>query len=132
MTSHDLPCELGATAPYPRYTPYLCPRYTPLPSLPPSTLGEFEAAFAQYDAGLRLDHHPRISSWLEAERRKPQYLTDAAHAGPRAVVSKLAAAVRANDVRRLALVLGRCPAQVLPPPYPCYRPLTLATAPYPC
>ena len=72
-------------------------------------LSDYEAAFVQYDAGLRLEHHPRIAAWLEAERHKPEYAT---HAGPRALVRRLAAAVRANDVRRLELVLGRCPAQV--------------------
>ncbi len=72
-------------------------------------MSDYEAAFVQYDAGLGLEHHPRIEAWLEAERHKPEYAT---HAGPRALVARLAAAVRANDVRRLALVLGRCPAQV--------------------
>lgn len=71
-------------------------------------MSDYEAAFAQYDAGLGIEHHPRIEAWLEAERHKPEYAT---HAGPRALVGRLAAAVRANDVRRLALVLGRCPAQ---------------------
>lgn len=72
-------------------------------------LSDYEAAFVQYDAGLGLEHHPRIAAWLETERHKPEYAT---HAGPRALVRRLAAAVRANDVRRLELVLGRCPAQV--------------------
>mmetsp|Transcript_72681 Transcript_72681/g.199351 ORF Transcript_72681/g.199351 Transcript_72681/m.199351 type:complete len:83 (-) Transcript_72681:44-292(-) len=35
-------------------------------------LGEFEAAFAQYDAGLQLEPHPKIGAWLDAERRKPE------------------------------------------------------------
>ena len=30
-------------------------------------LSDYEAAFVQYDAGLRLEHHPRIAAWLEAE-----------------------------------------------------------------
>ena len=76
-------------------------------------MADYEAAFVQYDAGLSLEHHPRIEAWLEAERHKPEYAT---RAGPRALVGRLAAAVRANDVRRLALVLGRCPAQVLTAP----------------
>ena len=46
-------------------------------------LSDYEAAFVQYDAGLRLEHHPRIAAWLEAERHKPEYAT---HAGPRALV----------------------------------------------
>jgi tetratricopeptide (TPR) repeat protein len=36
-------------------------------------LGEYESAFAQYDAGLRLERNPRIESWLAAERQKPEY-----------------------------------------------------------
>ena len=35
-------------------------------------LGEYESAFAQYDAGLRLERNPRIESWLAAERQKPE------------------------------------------------------------
>ena len=48
-------------------------------------LSDYEAAFVQYDAGLRLEQHPRIAAWLEAERHKPEYAT---HAGPRALVRR--------------------------------------------
>ena len=53
-------------------------------------LGEYEAAFAQYDAGLRLERHPKIEQWLSAERRKPEY---SAQPGPIAMLSRLEDAV---------------------------------------
>ena len=40
-------------------------------------LCDYEAAFVQYDAGLRLEQHPRIAAWLEAERHKWQELWQA-------------------------------------------------------
>ena len=148
-------------------------------------LGEYESAFAQYDAGLRLERNPRIESWLAAERQKPEYALPTAprackrspqrpehasaphgapsmqvlltspspackcssrrphpHAsaphgaltrmqvlstssplphryavvaqpGPVALLERLNAAVRAGDIKRLALVLCRVPAHAL-------------------
>ena len=51
-------------------------------------LEEFEAAFAQYDAGLRLEPHPQIAAWLDEERRKPEYAA-AAQLGPVALGRKI-------------------------------------------
>ena len=73
-------------------------------------MSDYEAAFVQYDAGLGLEHHPRIEAWLEAERHKPEYAT---HAGPRALVVRLApyeAAFGAEGHHDIGTILcGTCP-----------------------
>ena len=74
-------------------------------------LGEYEQAFAQYDAGLRIERHPKVEAWLTAERRKPEY--HAVQPGVGAALEKLGEAIRGGDIKRLALVLGRCPAEAL-------------------
>jgi ankyrin repeat protein len=73
-------------------------------------LGEYESAFAQYDAGLRLSPHPKIEAWLSAERRKPEY---GAMPGPVAMLERLSEAILTGDIKRLSLVLCRCPADAL-------------------
>ena len=37
-------------------------------------LGEYESAFSQYDAGLRIERNARIEGWLTAERRRKSLL----------------------------------------------------------
>ena len=73
-------------------------------------LGEYESAFAQYDAGLRLEKNAKIEAWLAAERRKPEYKVSP---GPVALLEKLREAIRDGDIKRLAVVLCRCPADAL-------------------
>ena len=45
-------------------------------------LQEYEAAFAQYDAGLKVEANPTIDAWLRGERRRPEYARTTA-LGPR-------------------------------------------------
>ena len=75
-------------------------------------LQEYEAAFAQYDAGLKVEANPTIDAWLRGERRRPEYARTTA-LGPRRLLQRVEAAIRANDAQLLALLLGRCPAQML-------------------
>ena len=75
-------------------------------------MGEYESAFGQYDAGLRLERNPRIEAWLNAERVKPEYAA-ATHPGPVALRERLNAAIVAGDLKRLSLVLCLVPAHAL-------------------
>ncbi|KAL3921699.1 MAG: hypothetical protein SGPRY_004815 [Prymnesium sp.] len=103
-------------------------------------LSEFEAAMTpldrltptrtrwQYEAGLRLEPHPKIKAWLASEREKVEYIS-ASSMGPLALTKLLSDAIAANDLSRLALLLARCPAHALDGGmYPRQPPLHMAAA----
>ena len=75
-------------------------------------LGEYAAAFEQYETGLKMGSHPRIERWLAAERAKPEYAA-AARVGPHAQMRRVVEAIRGGDLKRLALLLQHCPPQAL-------------------
>ena len=37
-------------------------------------LGDYEAAFANYEAGLGIEANPRIQAWIDSERTKAEYI----------------------------------------------------------
>jgi len=75
-------------------------------------LSEFEAAFEQYEAGLKLEPHPKIAAWLATEREKSEYASSS-QLGPVALSKLISETIQANDINRLILLLSRCPAPVL-------------------
>lgn len=95
---------------------------TPLDSLSPTRTRW------QYEAGLRLEPHPKIKAWLASEREKVEYIS-ASSMGPLALTKLLSNAITANDLSRLALLLARCPAHALDGGmYPRQPPLHMAAA----